>query len=346
MNLNVIKTAVVGYGFSAKIFHLPFIEALPNFEVSAISSSQAEAVKSDFPDVSHYSTAEEMICNSDAQLVIITAPNDVHFSLAKLALENNKNVIIEKPFVTKVADGETLIDLAEEKNLVLSVYQNRRWDGDFLTAKRLIKENTLGKIKRYESHFDRFRPKALHRWRETSQDGGGLLYDLGPHLIDQALHLFGLPEALTAECKITREGSTNIDYFHLNLHYPDTSVLLSASLFCASPNLRFNIQGDLATYVKSGIDPQEDRLKEGVKPSKKEWSSETEAEYGTLYFEESSQLVKTEIGGYQHFYLQMADAINKGTPPPISARDALANIRLIELSMESHRLGKTVSIES
>lgn len=344
MNNKIIKTAVVGYGFSAKTFHLPFIDTLSHFEVSAISSSQADAVKSDFPGALHYETAEEMILNSDAQLVIITAPNDVHFSLAKLALENNKHVILEKPFVTKVADGVALIALAEEKNLILSVYHNRRWDGDFLTAKKLIEEKTLGEIKHVESHFDRFRPKVNPRWRETASDGGGILFDLAPHLIDQALVLFGLPEALTAQCKIMREGSTNVDYFNLLLDYPGKTVVLSATLFCAAPNSRFTIQGDRGTYVKTGLDPQEDRLKAGVKPITEDWGSESETEYGTLYLDDSSQTVKTETGGYQHYYVQMADAINNVSAPPVSAKEALENIRLIELSMESHRLGKRLSV--
>jgi len=342
---NVIKTAVVGYGFSAKTFHLPFIDVLPEFEVSAISSSQVNVVKQDWPGVRHYLTAEDMICNDDALLIIITAPNDVHFSLAKLALENNKHVILEKPFVTKIADGEALIALAEKKGLMLTVYHNRRWDGDFLTVEKLIAENKLGNIKHYESHFDRFRPVVRQRWRENAQDGGGILFDLGPHLIDQALQLFGLPEALTAQCKIMREGSNNIDYFNVTLHYPDKIALLNASLFCAGPNLRFNIQGDLATYRKLGLDPQEERLKSGVQPNSPGWASETAEQYGRLYSEESSELITTEAGSYQFFYSQTATAIHNGSKPPVDVRDALWNIKLIELAMESSRLGKTLKVE-
>jgi predicted dehydrogenase len=345
-NTSVVKTAIVGYGFSAKTFHLPFIDALPEFDITAISSSQAEIVKQNLPNTAHYFTAEEMIENSDAQLVIITAPNDVHFSLAKLALDNNKHVILEKPFVTKIEDGQALIALAKEKGLVLSVFHNRRWDGDFLTAKKLIAENKLGNIKHFESHFDRFRPNVLQRWREQSQDGGGILFDLGPHLIDQALQLFGLPEAITAQCEIMREGSTNVDYFNLTLHYPDKLALLHASLFSAGPNLRFNIQGDQGNYRKIGLDPQEARLRAGSQPNTSDWAKEDEEKYGHLYFAESSQVVETELGGYQNFYLQMANAINNGAKPPVSAEDALWNIRLIELAMESSRLGKKIEVKS
>ena len=346
INTSVIKTAIIGYGFSAKTFHLPFIDALPEFDLTAISSSQADTVKRDWPNAAHYFTAKEMLQNSDAQLVIITAPNDVHFSLAKLALENNKHVILEKPFVTKIEDGQTLIALAKEKGLVLSVYHNRRWDGDFLTVKKLIAEKKLGNIKHFESHFDRFRPTVIQRWREQSQDGGGILFDLAPHLIDQTLQLFGLPEAVTAQCKIMREGSTNIDYFNLTLHYPDKLALLNASLFSAGPNLRFNIQGDQGHYRKLGLDPQEQRLKAGIHPNTSNWGKEDEEQYGHLYFAESSQVAVTECGGYQCFYLQMANAVNNGTKPPVSAEDALWNIRLIELAMESSRLGKKIEVKS
>ena len=344
-NKAVIKIAIVGYGFSAKTFHLPFLNALDNFAVTAISSSQAEMVKQDHPNAEHYFTAEEMLQNSDADLVIITAPNNVHYALAKLALENNKHVILEKPFVTKIADGQALIALAKEKSLVLSVYQNRRWDGDFLTVKKLIAEKKLGNIKHYESHFDRFRPNTTQRWREQTQDGGGILFDLAPHLIDQALQLFGLPIAVTAQCEIMRAESTNIDYFNLTLHYPDKLALLHASLFSAGPNLRFNIQGDQGQYRKLGLDPQEERLKAGIQPNTADWGKEYEQQYGHLYFADSSQVEETECGGYQHFYLQMADAINNGTKPPVSAEDALWNIRLIELAMESSRLGKKIAVK-
>ncbi|MGL1956630.1 MAG: oxidoreductase [Colwellia sp.] len=344
LNTGVIKTAIIGYGFSAKTFHLPFINALAEFDVTAVSSSQVEAVKKDWPSAIHYFTAEDMLQSSDAQLVIITSPNEVHFSLAKLALENNKHVILEKPFVTKIEDGLTLIALAKEKGLILSVYHNRRWDGDFLTVKKLISEKKLGNIKHFESHFDRFRPTVTQRWREQSQNGGGILFDLAPHLIDQTLQLFGLPDAITAQCEIMREGSTNIDYFNLTLHYPNKLALLHASLFSAAPNLRFNIQGDKGQYIKTGMDPQEQQLKDGTLLDLNDWGKENEEQYGHLYFAESSKIAVTEHGGYQHFYLQMAYAINDGTAPPVSAEDALWNIQLIELAMKSSRIGQKVIV--
>lgn len=340
-----IKTAIIGYGFSAKTFHLPFISTLPEFEVTAISSSQYEEVRNDFPMADYYSTADDLLINSDAELVIITAPNNVHFSLAKMALENNKHVILEKPFVTNIADGEALITLAAEKKQLLSVYHNRRWDGDFLTVKKLIENKRLGNIKCFSSNFDRFRPEVRQRWRELASDGGGILFDLGPHLIDQALQLFGLPDAITAQCLTMRENSSNVDYFNIIMHYPDKLATLHADLFNAGPNKRFNVQGDLGNYEKLALDPQEDRLKAGVLPIGDSWSDEKIEQYGNLYSDNAIQKVPTERGGYQHYFLGIANAIKHNSPPPVLANDALSTIKIIALALESSRLSKTLKVD-
>lgn len=345
MSMQPIKTAIIGYGLSAKTFHIPFIVNLTEFELTAISSSQRDNIANDWPCVKYFETAEALIHTTDAELIIITAPNEAHFSLAKLALDSNKHVILEKPFVTKVNDGETLIKLAAEKKRILSVYHNRRWDGDYLTVKKLISDGKLGDIKHFESHFDRFRPEVRQRWREQSPNGGGILFDLGPHIIDQALQLFGLPNAIAAQCLIMREGSANVDYFNLVLHYPDKLILLHADLYSAAPNKRFSIKGTKGSYEIAGLDPQEGRLKAGILPSKTEWAKESPENYGILYKETSTTSIKTETGGYQHFFLGIANAIQHGTEPPVDAEEALWNIKLIELALESSRLGKTLTIE-
>lgn len=344
MSSSPIKTAIVGYGFSSKTFHIPFLESLNEFEFVAISSSQQDTVRQALPNIQYFAEAEQMISRSDAELIIITAPNDVHFSLAKLALENDKHVVIEKPFVTNVNDGQTLIALAQEKQKVLSVYHNRRWDGDFLTVKSLIETNQLGNIKSFNSHFDRFRPTVRARWREQASIGGGILFDLGPHLIDQALELFGLPEAITAQCKIMRDNATNIDYFDLVLHYPNHLVNLHADLFSAGPNRRFSVLGDKGSYEKFGLDPQEARLIEGVSPSPDSWADEQPEQFGLLYDAEQTTVVPTLRGGYQQYYQQMANAIRNNGKNPVSATSALCNIRLIELAMLSSEQGQTLKV--
>ncbi|AEX24488.1 oxidoreductase [Vibrio sp. EJY3] len=346
MTLLPIKTAVIGYGFSAKTFHIPFVSALAEFDLVAISTSNGEAVAKDWPTAQHYASASDLLSSSDAELVIITAPNDVHFDLAKQALENGKHVIIEKPFVTNVSDGEELIALAKEKGLILSVYHNRRWDGDFLTVKKLIEEKRIGELRHFESHFDRFRPEVRQRWREQATDGGGILFDLGSHLIDQALELFGLPDAISAECKMMREGSTNVDYFDVVMHYPNHLAIVHGDLFSAGPNKRFTLKGTEGSYEKLGLDPQEPRLIEGVEPTSPDWADESPDNYGYFYNADNSAPVITEQGGYQHYFLQMADAIRNKTAPPVSAEDALWNIKLIELAMESSRLGQKLPIKN
>ncbi len=345
MTVAPIKTAVIGYGFSTKTFHIPFVKNLAEFDLVAISTRNGDAVAADWPNVQHYVSAQELLSQTDAELVIITAPNDVHFELAQQAIENSKHVIIEKPFVTRVEDGEALIALAKEHDRVLSVYHNRRWDGDFLTAKKLIEEQQIGEIRHFESHFDRFRPQVRQRWREQATDGGGILFDLGSHLIDQVLELFGVPDAISAHCKMMREGSTNVDYFNVTMHYPNHLAIVHGDLFSAGPYKRFTLKGTKGCFEKVGLDPQEGRLIEGVVPSDPSWADESAEHYGRLYHEDTSEVVSTERGGYQHYFQQMAQAIRHQAKPPVNPKDALWNIKLIELAMESHRLGQTLPVK-
>ena len=339
-----IKTAIIGYGYSAKIFHLPFIRHLPEFDLVAISSSQHDAVSKDWPNAQLYVSPEALITQSDAELVIITAPNDVHFHLAKLALENDKHVILEKPFVTNSRDGETLIALGHAKQKLLSVFQNRRYDGDFLTVQKLIREERLGDIKVFEAHFDRFRPQVRQRWREQARDGGGILFDLGPHLIDQALQLFGMPQSITAQCRIVRDGGSTVDFFNLVLHYADKIAILHADMLSATPNRRFTIQGIKGTYQKFGLDPQESRLIAGLTPSQANWADEDASQYGHIYSEGETKVVVTERGGYQGYFQATANSILHDAAHPVTAEQALNGIKLIELALKSSELGRTLPV--
>ncbi|MEH6580049.1 MAG: oxidoreductase [Amphritea sp.] len=341
---HVIKTAVVGFGLSATVFHIPFIRASSAFELVAVSSSQKDAVKQSFPELKVYDTAQSMIEESDAELIIITAPNEVHYSLAHLALGHNKHVIIEKPFVTNVEQGRELIEWAESQNKVLAVFHNRRWDGDFLTVKHLINTHQLGDVKYFESHFDRFRPVVQQRWREQSGDGSGILFDLGPHLIDQALDLFGMPEAVTARCLATRENAEVTDFFNLWLHYPDNEVVLQSSPYAAASNVRFHVQGTEGSYLKHGLDPQEARLRQGVMPNKTDWSAETPEEYGAFYHAEGHFVVPTQLGGYQHFFQNVAEAISGKSDLMVTPHEALNTLKIIELAIQSSNAGKTLAV--
>ncbi len=339
-----IRTALIGYGFSSQTFHIPFLLCNNTFQITAISSSKPELVKEKLPDTEVYASAEQLITESDVDLVIITTPNEYHFPLAKLALEHGKHIVIEKPFVTNTEDGQALIDLANKHKLVASVFQNRRWDGDFLTVKKLIQEGQLGDVRVFESHFSRFRPTPKQRWRESNAVGSGILYDLGPHLIDQTLQLFGMPKAITAQCELMRDGVESVDYFHLVLHYESHLAILEASPYCAAPNQRFSVQGTKAQYVVQGLDPQEDRLKAGILPKFESWAQEDEENYGQLYTEEQIKVIATERGRYQCYFAKLADAINTGANVPVTLDSALQNIRLIELAMESSKTGRTIDL--
>lgn len=344
MDSSPLKVGVIGYGYSAKTFHLPFIQALDGMTLSAISSSQQQAVQHDLPQVGYFDTASRLITQGDVDLVIITAPNDAHFPLAKLALEHGKHVIVEKPFVTRVEQGQALIELAQQQGLLLSVFHNRRWDGDFLTVKKLIEEGRFGSVKLFESHFDRYRPLVRQRWREQAQDGGGLLFDLAPHLIDQALVLFGLPQQLAADCRMLRPQATTIDYFDLYLYYPHHVVRLHANLYSPEPNLRYQVLGSVGKYVKYGLDPQEERLKAGVSPTAVTWSQEDLEHDGMFYHPESEEAIRTQLGGYQHYFEQVVAAIRYGAPNPVSAESALQTIQLIELALESSEKGQRLAV--
>ncbi len=339
-----IKTAIIGYGFSATTFHLPFVLNLPPFRFSAVSTSKGKQVQQQHPEVEVYAEAEALLTQSDADLVIITAPNEAHFALAKLALQQGKHVVLEKPFVTRIEQGEELIALAKKQQRVLSVYHNRRWDGDFLTVQKLIADGRLGRVRYFESHFDRFRPEVRKRWRESAVEGGGILFDLGPHMLDQALQLFGPPTAITAQVKALRPQAEVDDFFHLTLHYPEHLAVLRSSPFCASPNLRFEVQGETGSFIKHGLDPQEDRLKSSVRPVTADWAQENPEQYGQLYTANVAQFVTTETGGYQHYYRQLARAILDGGDVPVSAEQALWNIRLIHLAQQSAASGETIPL--
>ncbi|MBV1787669.1 oxidoreductase [Marinobacterium sp. D7] len=339
-----IPTALIGFGFSARVFHLPFLQALPDFRLSAVSTSRNDNLHLIDDSVSRYRDAQSLLAEDEAQLVIITTPNDSHYALARQALELGKDVVIDKPFVCSSKEGQTLIDLAQARGRLLSVFQNRRWDGDFLTLKSLIASGRLGQVRLLESRFDRFRPLPRERWREQPGRGSGIWYDLGPHLLDQALQLFGSPQAITARLACLREQCEVTDYFHVQLHYPQLEVVLNSSPYCASPNLRFHIEGSGGSYRKQGLDPQEDRLLAGVRPDRDEWAKETPEQWGQFSDAQGSEVVETLCGGYQHYYRGIADALLRGGQNPVPAEQALETIRLIELAQQSNEEGRRIRL--
>ncbi|MBO1520294.1 Gfo/Idh/MocA family oxidoreductase [Oceanisphaera pacifica] len=337
----MIKTAIVGYGQSASIFHLPFIDSLPDFELVAISTSKPEKVAQEWPEVKVYTDVDQMLAEANADLVVITAPNEVHYELGRKALNMGLHVVMENPTVTQLHQGAELMRLAEGQKRCLIPFHNRRWDSDFVTLQALLKAETLGPIHGFESHFDRFRPRVR---AEQPGVGAGVWFDLGGHLVDQVLVLFGKPQSVTARCLSMRPGSEVTDYFHVQLHYRDKEVVLHSSPYHPGPTLRFKLQGELGCYIKRGFDPQEERLQNGIVPDSPFLAKEAVDDYGIFYSDDDAQVIESEIGGYRYFYQATAQAIRGEAPPPVSMQDALDGLNIINLAEKSSAEGRTVPL--
>lgn len=345
--MRTITAGLVGYGFSAATFHAPVLACVDGLCLAAVVTSRPERALARWPGLRTYRCLDELLADAEVELVIITSPNAEHHPQARAALEAGKHVVVEKPFTITSRDAEDLIDLATRRNLILTVYHNRRWDNDFLTVRQVLASNLLGRIHTYEARFDRFRPEVRDRWREHDVPGAGILYDLGPHLIDQALQLFGPPRTVLADLEIQRPGGQALDCFHLVLGYPHLRVGLSAGMLVKAQGPRFVVHGDRGSFVKHGLDPQEEALKTGGAPSDPGWGADEPGMFGTLTTAveglEIASLVPTRPGCYQAFYQELARAIRDGGPPPVTAAQARDTIRMIELAMASGRSGQRES---
>jgi scyllo-inositol 2-dehydrogenase (NADP+) len=332
----MIRTGLIGYGLGGSAFHAPLIDAVPEIELAAIATSRSEAVRDRYPDVQVVPDASVLLSNPGIEMVVISTPNDTHFPLAKAALEAGKHVVIDKPFANSVAEGQALVDLARSRGKLVSVFHNRRWDSDFLTVRKLLDAGTLGDITLYEARWDRFRPALRDNWHELAGPGGGVLIDLGPHLIDQALALFGPPESVTADIAAQREGSQVDDYFELTLHYGRMRVILSSASIIPAPRPRFAVHGTRASFVKHGLDRQEAQLRAGGRADDPQHGIEDEAQHGEMIAGDGSrQPIVSQAGDYRRFYSGVARAIAGEGTLPVSPADALAGLRIIELARQS-----------
>jgi scyllo-inositol 2-dehydrogenase (NADP+) len=339
-----VRVGLIGYGFSGQIFHGPFLKTLAGFECAKIVSSNPEKVKKDFPDVEIVTNVEQLLADPNIDLVIVTTPNTTHYPFAKQALLAGKHVVVEKPFVNSSKDAEELIEIASQYKKVLTVFQNRRWDNDFLTVKAAMESGALGEIYCFESHYDRYKPEVTPRWREQNLAGSGMLYDLGAHLIDQALHLFGLPESVFGDIFAQRENGVVDDYFHIVLGYGKLRVILHSSMIVKHSGPRFQVHGSKGSFIKYGLDSQEDALKQGKVPGDALWGRDHEHNYGELTMNVGGLTLKSKIetipGSYESFYNGLYESITENKPVPVSATDALNTIRVIEtvkLSSEEKR---------
>jgi len=342
-----IRVGLVGYGFASKTFHAPLISGTAEMELAAVSSSDAGKVHADWPSVQVVSDPQALFDDPTLQLIVIPTPNDTHFPLAKAALNAGKHVVVDKPFTVTLSQARELDALAKAKGLLLSVFHNRRWDSDFLTVKALLAEGTLGDVRYFESHFDRFRPTVQQRWREQKGAGSGIWYDLGPHVIDQALQLFGSPVAITLDAAELRPGAQTTDYFHCTLTYPQRRVVLHASMLVAAESARYQVHGTKGSFVKFGLDPQEDALKAGARPPQEDWGYDMRD--GVLTLAEGDAMVEKSLltipGNYPAYYAGIRDAINGVGENPVQAEEAIQVMELIELGLQSAEKRQTMSLK-
>ncbi len=351
--MKLINVGILGYGLSGSVFHAPVIRSVEGFHIASIMTKNEEAIeriREMDPTIWIAATPEEILESPAIDLVVIAVPNVFHHSLAKKALEHGKHVVLEKPFTITFDEADDLVNLSERTGKVLSAYQNRRWDGDFRTVRKLIDNRTLGYLVEFESHFDRFRPVLKTKsWREDEGPGSGLLYDLGSHLIDQALTLFGMPERVFADSRIQRPAGKTVDSFELILFYEGLKVTLKSGSLVREPLPRFILQGDKGSFVKFGLDVQEDALRKGIKPNDHEdWGQEPESAYGTLHTEVGGVTVRGAVttlpGDYREYYRGIHRAITENAEPPVTAKQARNVMRIIELAMESAEKGMVVKV--
>ena len=343
----IIHTGLVGFGLSGKAFHAPFIHTHPGFHLRKIVERHRDDSAKLYPDAMIVRGLDDILADDEIELVAITAPNIYHFEMVQKCIEAGKHVIIEKPFTNSYKEAEELIKLAGKKKIKLFVYQNRRLDGDFLTIQKIFKSGVLGDIQYYEAHFDRYAPERKHAaWRDEDLPGSGILFDLGPHLIDQALVLFGEPITIQADIQSQREGSIVDDYFNITMTYKNLTVVLTAGMLVQDPGPRYIIHGVRGSYIKYGIDPQEAALRKGKMPGGEGWGEETADKWGlvTIDYDDLNfdGRVETEPGNYMDFYNNVYNTLLNAHEQAIKPKEAANVIRIIEKAFESSRLGKVL----
>jgi scyllo-inositol 2-dehydrogenase (NADP+) len=338
----MIDVGVVGFGLAGRAFHAPIIHAVPGLRLAAIVQRSGNSARDVYPDITIVRDLEELLTIDSISLVAIATPNETHFPFTKKCLEAERHVVVDKPFTNTFAEARELVDLAHTQNRVLTVYQDRRFDGDFRTVQELIGKGSLGKIVRFESAFDRCRPQIRNSWKEKPKPGSGVFFDLAPHLVDQTLQLFGSPEGVLADIRIEREGSLTDDAFDLTFYYQDgMRAVLAESMLAPDPRPHYRIQGTRGVYAKQALDPQEALLRAGRAASGDDWGVEPEKDWGTMTLwnggELTHQKVPTKRGDYRDFYAQVRDAIEGRGTPPVTLDEALRLMYTLELCVESSR---------
>jgi predicted dehydrogenase len=339
MSDSSLRVGLVGFGTAGAAFHAPLISTTPGLVLAAVVTTNPDrrrAAAEAYPGARLLGAAEELW--GEVDVVVVASPNRTHAPLARAALEAGLPVVVDKPLTATAAEGEELVRLAAERGLLLSVYQNRRWDGDFLTVQRLVEQGQLGRVLRFESRFERWRPVPKGGWRESGDpaEAGGLLYDLGSHLVDQALQLLGPATEVYAEVHTRRAGvDVDDDVFVALRHEGDARSHLWMSALAASPGPRLRVLGERAAYTKHGMDVQEDALKAGLLPTGPGWGEDDPARHGVLTVDGQDRPVRTEPGAYQRFYEGLVRALRDGGPPPVDPAGSIATLAVLEAARRS-----------
>ena len=337
-----IRVGLIGYGFSGKTFHAPLIMAEPNLVLTAIASSDAAKVRADFAEIVIHADPQSLIAAADIDLVVIATPNDTHAPLARAAIAAGKHVVVDKPFTLNLDEARDLVALAAQREVLLSVFHNRRWDSDFLTIRAAIEEGIVGDVTHFESHFDRYRPLVRDRWRERAGVGSGVWFDLGPHLVDQALQLFGLPDRIRGSLATQRVGAVTDDWAHAVLDYGDRRVVLQAIMLAAGGTQRFTVHGTAASITKRLADRQEGQLIAGMRPGAPHWGEDPDPLMS--YHAEGVGAREALAGDQRAYYDGIAAALSGRGRNPVEPIEALACMAVVVAVRISASSGTTVAV--
>jgi predicted dehydrogenase len=334
-----IRVGLIGFGFVSKTFHVPLLSATDGYEITTVSSSHPADVLAVLPDVEVVSDPNALATHPDVDLVVIASPNETHAPLAQAAMRAGRNVVVDKPFTITVEQARHLAAVANENNVLLSVFQNRRWDSDFLTVQDAIRRDLVGRIVLFESRIDRYRPDVRNRWREVPGPGAGLLYDLGPHLIDQTLLLFGIPDSVQAALAKQRRGAQTDDFFQLVLRYGDMVATLGAGSLVSGGSARFAVHGEKASLVKQKPDIQEDQLKAALVPGSPDWGLDPDD--ALLYDGATSaaRTLKSARGDQRGYYVALREALLGRAPNPVPPEQGATVMAVIEAAFRADREG-------
>ncbi len=341
-----VAVGLVGFGMGGSVFHAPLIRVTKGLRLKSIVTSRAAQVN-EIPGAGAVARLEDLLADPEIGLVVVTTPSGLHFEHASAALRAGKHVVVDKPMALTAAQAGELIALAREGGRMLSAYQNRRWDGDYVAVKGAIRDGAVGEVYHFESRYDRFRMEVRPRWKEQAQPGGGTFYDLGSHIVDQALQLFGMPEGVTADIFAQRPGATADDYFHVTLHYGRKRAVLHSSTVAPKPGPHFTVHGDGGSLFTYGMDWQEETLKSGKLPGGPGWGPIGPAPYGEVFsLDGKRNELQIPDGSYQSFYAGVAEALERGSAPPVDPEDARKALVVMEAAFQSAAEGRTVQVQA